>query len=291
MSRLPVIKTPKVYVGGAFVRSESGRVFPLPDSRGEFVAHIPTCTRKDLRNAVEAATKARPDWARRTPYNRGQILYRLAEMLEGRADEMATGLRIGSSATTAAARREVTATCDRLVYFAGWADKYEQLLGSTNPVAGSYFNFTVCEPVGTVGIIAGDDAPLLGLVSQIAPAIVSGNAVVALASPSHPYPAILLGEALAVSDVPAGVVNLLTGSRNELVPTFATHAQLRAIDAVVSSDEEARQLGLGAAESVKRLTLRRESTKSNWLDLARHENLYAIRELVEFKTIWHPIGA
>lgn len=293
MARLAIIKTPKVYVGGAFVRSEGGRVFPLNDARGTFVAHIPQCTRKDLRNAVEAAAKAGPGWARRPPYNRGQIIYRLAEMLESRADEMAAALRIGRHATIATSRREVAATCDRLVYFAGWADKYEQILGGTNPVAGSFFNFTVCEPMGVVGIIAGDDAPLLGLVSSLVAAIVSGNTIVALASEQHPYPAILLGEMFAVSDVPAGVVNLLTGFRQELLPTFATHAHIRALDAVAAK-AEAEQLGRGAAESVKRLRLRKpasdRSSHTGWLDVAAHEHVDAIRDFIEFKTTWHPVG-
>jgi acyl-CoA reductase-like NAD-dependent aldehyde dehydrogenase len=227
MTRIPVTKTPKPYVGGAFIRSESGRTFPLADATGAFFAHVPLCSRKDLRNAVEAAAKAGPGWAKRTAYNRGQILYRLGEMLEARRQEMIdTLVRFGAAAEAAA--REVDATTDRLVYYAGWADKYEQVLGNVNPVAAPYFNFTVTEPMGIVGVIAPDAPALLGLVSLVAPAIVSGNVVVALASERTPYPAILLGEMLATSDLPGGVVNLLTGRRKELVPTFATHAHLRA---------------------------------------------------------------
>jgi aldehyde dehydrogenase (NAD+) len=290
MTRLPVTKTPKVYVGGAFIRSESGRVQPLHDAAGAFVAQIPQCTRKDLRNAVEAAAKAGPGWAKRTPYNRGQILYRLAEMLESRSGEMATAIGLGSAVTTRMAAREVAATCDRLVYYAGWADKYEQVLGNTNPVATPHFNFTVCEPMGIVGVIAGEAASLLGLVSQIAPIIVSGNTVVALASEAHPYPAILLGEILAVSDLPGGVVNLLTGRRKELVPTFATHAHLRAVDAVFASAEEKKTLALGAAESVKRMK-HRDANQVDWFATDEHESVYAIRDFIEFKTTWHPIGA
>ena len=230
MSRLPITKTPKVYVGGAFIRSESARVFPLRDAAGNFFANIPQCTRKDLRNAVEAAAKAGPGWAKRTAYNRGQILYRLGEMLEARAGELADAIRLGGASKGAAAR-EVTAAVDRLIYYAGWADKYEQVLGNVNPVAAPYFNFTVTEPMGIVGIIAPDEAPLLALLSLVAPAITSGNTVVALASSAQPYPAIVLGEMLATSDLPGGVVNLLTGFRKELVPTFATHAHLRALAA------------------------------------------------------------
>jgi acyl-CoA reductase-like NAD-dependent aldehyde dehydrogenase len=288
MSRLPVAKTPKVYVGGAFIRSESNRTFPLRDAAGAFFANIPQCTRKDLRNGVEAAAKAGPGWARRTPYNRGQILYRLGEMLEARAAEMAEAVAVGGAGRAAAAR-EVAAAVDRLVYYAGWADKYEQVLGNVNPVAAPYFNFTVTEPMGIVGIIAPDEAPLLALVSLLAPVIVSGNTAVALASERQPFPAVVLGEMLATSDLPGGVVNLLTGFRRELVPTFATHAHLRAISAV-AGPEERKTLQLGAAESIKRTRLIKAEEKADWLAPAA-QSLYSIRDFVEFKTTWHPIGA
>ena len=288
MNRLPITKTPKVYVGGAFIRSESARVFPLKDAAGNFYANIPQCTRKDLRNAVEAAAKAGPGWARRTAYNRGQILYRLGEMLEARTGELAEAIRLGG-ASKAAAAKEVSATVDRLIYYAGWADKYEQVLGNVNPVAAPYFNFTVTEPMGIVGIIAPDEAPLLALLSLIVPAITSGNTVVALASTTQPYPAIVLGELLATSDLPGGVVNLLTGFRKELVPTFATHTHLRAIAAVANADER-KTLALGAADSVKRTRLRKSEAPGDWFaDTA--QSLEAIREFLEFKTTWHPIGA
>ena len=234
MSRLIVTKTPKVYVGGAFIRSESARTFPLRDAAGNFFANIPQCTRKDLRNAIEAAAKAGPGWAKRTPYNRGQIIYRLGEMLEARKGDMADALAVGG-ASKAAATKEITATIDRLIYYAGWADKFEQVLGNVNPVAAPYFNFTVTEPMGIVGVIAPDAPALLGLVSLVAPVVASGNTVVALASAAQPYPAIVLGEMLATSDLPGGVVNLLTGFRAELVPTFATHAHLRALSAVADA--------------------------------------------------------
>ncbi|RKX35126.1 MAG: aldehyde dehydrogenase [Verrucomicrobia bacterium] len=292
MARLPVNKTPKVYVGGAFIRSESGRTYPLhrPSGRrgpGSFLAHIPQCTRKDLRNAVEVAARAIPGWAGRSPYNRAQILYRLAEMMESRLEEMAHAISISTGLRRSRAQREVSVSIDRLVYYAGWADKFEQVLGSTNPVAGPYFNFTVCEPMGVIGVVAGTQSPLLGLISQVVPAITSGNAVVALASEAHPFPAIVLGEILAVSDLPAGVVNLLTGSRSEILPTFATHAQLRGLDAVIESPDEKRELGLGAAESVKRLHCRENPTWST----EDAESISEIRRTVEFKTIWHPVGA
>jgi aldehyde dehydrogenase (NAD+) len=288
MSRLPITKTPKVYVGGAFIRSESARVFALRDAAGEFFANIPQCTRKDLRNAVEAAAKAGPGWAKRTAYNRGQILYRLAEMIEARASEMAAAIALGG-ATPAAAAREVAAAVDRLIYYAGWTDKYEQVLGNVNPVAAPYFNFTVTEPMGIIGVIAPDEAPLLALISLIAPAITSGNTVVALASTTQPYPAILLGEMLATSDLPGGVVNLLTGFRSEMIPTFATHTHLRAISAVVNAAER-KALALGAAESVKRTILLKAEEKRDWFASAA-QSVDAIRDTLEFKTTWHPVGA
>ena len=287
MTRLPITKTPKPYVGGSFIRSESGRTFPLADATGAFFANIPQCTHKDLRNALEAAAKAGPGWAKRTAYNRGQILYRLAEMLEARRDEMiGTLVRFGS--TKGAAAKEVDATTDRLIYYAGWADKYEQVLGTTNPVASPHFNFTVTEPMGVVGVIAPDAPALLGLVSLIAPIVVSGNTVIALASEKSPYPAILLGEMLATSDLPGSVVNLLAGFRRELIPTFATHTHLRAISAAAGpADRQA--LRLGAAESVKRVHFT-NFEGAGWFR-AEAESVYAIRDFLEFKTTWHPIGA
>ncbi|HYD83794.1 MAG TPA: aldehyde dehydrogenase family protein [Opitutus sp.] len=287
MTRIPITKTPKVYVGGAFIRSESARVFPIHDVDGNFFANIPQCTRKDLRNAVEAAAKAGPGWAKRTAYNRGQILYRLGEMLEARRSEMLdTLVRFGCDAKRAV--RGFDTSVDRLVYYAGWADKYEQVLGNVNPVAAPYFNFTVTEPMGVIGVLAPDQPPLLPLISLIAPAIVSGNTVVAVVSEKMPYPAILLGEMLATSDLPGGVVNLLTGFRKELVPTFATHTHLRAIVGAVSA-EDRKALELGAAESVKRTRLV-DAENADWLGDAS-QSLYAIRDTLEFKTTWHPVGA
>ncbi len=286
--RLPITKTPKVYVGGAFIRSESARTFLLQDASGKFFANIPQCTRKDLRNAVEAASKAGPGWAKRTAYNRGQVIYRLAEMLEARTADMADALTVGG-ASKAVAAKEVAATIDRLIHYAGWTDKYEQVLGNVNPVAAPYFNFTVTEPMGIVGILAPDEMPLLALVSLIAPAITSGNTVVALASSARPYPAIVLGEMLATSDLPGGVVNLLTGFRKELVPTFGTHAHLRAV-AGCANAEEREQLKRSAADSVKRVNLRKSEEPIDWFS-EKQEGLYEIRPLLEFKTTWHPVGA
>lgn len=292
MPRLPVNKTPKVYIGGAFVRSESGRTYPLhrPAGRrgpGSFLAHIPQCTRKDLRNAVEKAAAAVPGWAGRSSYNRAQILYRIAEMMESRLLELANAIAISTGIRPSRCQKEVETAIDRIVYYAGWADKFEQVLGNTNPVAGPYFNFTVCEPIGVIGVIAGDKAPLLGLVSQILPAVTAGNAVIALAPEKHPYPAITLGEILAVSDLPSGVINLLTGTREEILPTFATHEHIRGLDTVIDTAEEKRELGLGAAESIKRLHCREDP---DWT-AADSESLYEIRRNLEFKTTWHPVGA
>jgi len=290
MSRLPIIKTPKVYVGGAFIRSESGRTFPIYEGKGteKFFANVPQCTRKDVRNAVEAAAKAGPDWAKRTPYNRGQILYRLGEMLESRSDEMAAAITRSGDSSKRDAEKEVAATVDRLIYYAGWADKYAQVIGNTNSVSGPFFNFTVPEPMGIVGIIAGDRDPLLGLMSQIAPVIVSGNVVVALASEIQPYPSIVFGEMLATSDLPGGVVNLLTGFRRELLPTFATHTHLRGVSAVVGASER-RELAAGAADSVKRVRARKVEDGVDWY-AQKNQGVYEIRDFIEFKTTWHPIG-
>lgn len=274
---MKITKTPKCYVGGAFIRSESGRVSPLNDAAGSFLCNIPLCTKKDLRNAVEAAAKAGAGWAKRTPYNRAQILYRIAEMLESRSAEMAAFV----------SDKEVRATIDRIVHFAGWADKYEHVLGSVNPVSTPHFNFTVTETVGIVGVLAPEDAALLGLMTLILPAITAGNSVVALASRKSPYPAILLGEMLAVSDLPGGVVNLLTGDREDMLPTFATHEHLRVL-AAVADKADATTLGQGAAESVKRVKIHSPST--DWFS-QEHDSPYAIRDFTEAKTVWHPIGA
>jgi aldehyde dehydrogenase (NAD+) len=285
--RIPVTKTPKVYIAGAFVRSESARTFKVADASGAFFGNIPQCTRKDLRNAVEAAAKAGPGWARRSPYNRAQILYRLAEMLEARSGELVESLvRFGARRPDAA--KGMSVGVDRLIHYAGWADKYEQLLGSVNPVASAHFNFTVTEPMGVVGVIAPDTPPLLGLLSMMAPVIACGNTVVALASETVPYPAILLGEMLATSDLPGGVVNILTGLRRELVPAFATHAHIRAIYASAGAEERAA-LRLGAAASVKRVRFAERSGREWFADTA--QGLEAIRAFVEAKTTWHPIGS
>jgi aldehyde dehydrogenase (NAD+) len=281
---MKVTKTPKCFVGGAFIRSESGRVVAIHDRSGAFFANIPLCSKKDLRNAVEAAAKGGAAWSKRSPYNRAQILYRLAEMLESRSAEMTEALTLTDAKSAA---REVRATIDRIVHFAGWADKYEQVLGTVNPVASSHLNFTITEPVGIIGIIAPEKNPLLALVTLTLHAITAGNSVVALAPSTHAYPAILLGEMLATSDLPAGVVNLLTGDTAELGPTFATHEQIRAFAAAVDPST-AKTLEQGAAASVKRVRITAPDT--NWFDTT-FESAWQLRDFTEAKTVWHPIGA
>jgi aldehyde dehydrogenase (NAD+) len=281
---MKVTKTPKCFVGGAFIRSESGRVVAIHDRSGAFFANIPLCSKKDLRNAVEAAAKGGAAWSKRSPYNRAQILYRLAEMLESRSAEMTEAL---TRTDAKSAAREVRATIDRIVHFAGWADKYEQVLGTVNPVASSHLNFTITEPVGIIGIIAPEKNPLLALVTLTLHAITAGNSVVALAPSTHAYPAILLGEMLATSDLPAGVVNLLTGDTAELGPTFATHEQIRAFAAAVDPST-AKTLEQGAAASVKRVRITAPDT--NWFDTT-FDSAWQLRDFTEAKTVWHPIGA
>jgi acyl-CoA reductase-like NAD-dependent aldehyde dehydrogenase len=262
--RLPVKKTYKLFVGGAFPRSESGRTY---EAEGQNVARA---SRKDVRDAVRAARSALPKWAGMTAYNRGQVLYRIAEMVEARADEFA---RLCSG------RKEVERTIDRVVWYAGWTDKLAQVLGSSNPVAGPYFNFTVPEPTGVVGIVAPDEPPLLGLVTRLAPALTGGNAVVALASETHPLAAIELAEALATSDVPGGTVNILTGHRSELAPWLAAHMDVNAID-LSGSDGEAADLERAAADNVKRVVHGAADSQSPW----------EIAAFLELKTVWHPVG-
>jgi len=264
MARLPVKKTYKLFVGGAFPRSESGRTY---EAQGQNVARA---SRKDLRDAVVAARSAQPKWAGATAYNRGQVLYRIAEMMESRLDEFAALVDD---------RKEVERAVDRWVWYAGFADKLAQVLGSANAVAGPYFNFTVPEPTGVVGIVAPEEPPLLGLVSRVAPALVGGNAVVALTSETRPLAAIELAEAIATADVPGGVVNLLTGYRAELAPWLASHMDVNAID-LTGADGLRTDLEQAAAENVKRVVLGASDTQS----------LYEISAFLELKTIWHPIG-
>jgi acyl-CoA reductase-like NAD-dependent aldehyde dehydrogenase len=264
MTRLPIRKTYKLFIGGEFPRSESGRTYV---AEGQNVARA---SRKDLRDAVRVARGALSKWAGMTPYNRGQVLYRVAEMVEARRTEFAE-LSSGTD--------EVERSVDRLVWYAGWADKLAQVLGSSNPVAGPYFNFTFPEPTGVVGIVAPEEPPLLGLVSRIAPALVGGNAVVAIASEAHPLASVELAEALATSDVPPGVVNVLTGHREELAPILAGHMDVNALD-LSGADGGLPELERLAAENVKRVVRGRTDVQSPW----------EIAAFLELKTVWHPIG-
>ena len=264
MPRLPVKKTYKLFIGGAFPRSESGRTYLAQDQ------NVARGSRKDLRDAVRVARGAFPKWAGMTAYNRGQVLYRIAEMMESRRAELAE---------LCSGKAEVERSIDRFVWYAGWADKLAQVLGSSNPVAGPYFNFTVPEPTGVVGILAPDEPALEGLVSRLAPAIVGGNAAVLVASEPRPLAAIELAEAIATSDVPGGVVNILTGHRAELAPWLAGHMDVNALD-VTGADGLAPELERLAAENVKRVVRGPPDAQSPW----------EIAAFLELKTIWHPIG-
>jgi acyl-CoA reductase-like NAD-dependent aldehyde dehydrogenase len=308
--RLNVLKTYKLYIDGKFPRSESGRSHVVSDSRGRVLAHVAKASRKDLRDAVEAARKAQPGWANATAYNRGQVLYRMAEMMEGKRDELEAAIAaIGESGSRAAAksktksavagpRREVAAAVDRLVAFAGWADKYSQVLGCNNPVSGPYYNFTVPEPTGIVAVLAPDECPLLALVSLIVPAICSGNAVVALASGANPIPGAILGEIGATSDVPAGVINILTGDCAELISHITTHRDIDAIHAAGGSAEQTKMVREGVAENLKRVVVRGTNTSKSgnrpaqptidWFDAEACHSPWWIEPFVEMKTIWHP---
>jgi acyl-CoA reductase-like NAD-dependent aldehyde dehydrogenase len=262
--RLPVKKTYKLYIGGAFPRSESGRTF---EAEGQNVARA---SRKDVRDAVRAARDGYAKWSSMTAYNRGQVLYRVAEMMEARRDEFAA---------ISSGKKEVDRAIDRVVWYAGWADKLPQVLGGSNPVAGPYFNFTVPEPTGVVGVLAPDEPALAGLVSRIAPALVGGNAVVVVASETHPLAAIELAEVLATSDVPGGAVNILTGYREELAPWLAGHMDVNAID-VTGADGLSADVERLAADNVKRVVRGQADGQSAW----------QIADFLELKTVWHPIG-
>ncbi len=288
MTRLNVRKTYKLYIGGEFPRTESGRFYPVRGKGGELLANACRGSRKDLRNAVVAARKAFSGWSGKTAYNRGQILYRIAEVCESRAGELTDELR-RQGMTAAEARREVERVVDRWVYYAGWSDKYAQMFGSVNPVAGPYYNFTVPEPTGVVGVIAPEEPALLGLVSRIAPAIVGGNTVVAVTSEAKPLPAITLAEVFANSDVPGGVINLISGLKSELVPWLAAHMDVNAIDTTGVAPDAIPAVQKTAAENVKRV-IHFDAAKLGWADTRRSQSPYAILDFQESKTVWHPMG-
>ncbi|MFI0351685.1 aldehyde dehydrogenase family protein [Actinomadura sp. 9N407] len=281
-SRLVVRKTYKLFIGGAFPRSESGRSYTVNDAKGRFLANASQASRKDVRDAVTAARKASGGWAGRTPYNRGQILYRIAEMLEGRRAQFAEELRAAGLSKGAAAA-EVDEAVDRWVWYAGWADKLGAVLGSANPVSGPFFNFSTPEPTGVVGIVA-PDSPLLGLVSVVAPAIVSGNTSVVVASEPMPLVAITLAEVLATSDLPGGVVNVLTGRRDELAPWLASHMDVNALDLAGASEDRVKELEEAAAGNLKRVL---RPAGSDW---SREPGTARMTAFLETKTVWHPVG-
>ena len=292
--RIDVRKTYKLYIGGAFPRTESGRTYLVETPGGDPLANACQASRKDLRDAVRAARKAFEPWAGRSAMNRGQILYRVAELMEGRRDQFVAEIAAGEGINAARARESVDRAIDRWVWYAGWSDKLGQVLGSSNPVAGSYFNFTIPEPTGVVGIVAPERSSLLGLVSRLAPALVGGNVVVVLASEARPLAAVTLTEVLATSDVPAGVVNLLTGRKAELVPVLASHVDVDAIDTWGIAPAGQADVESSAADSVKRVARRPRGVvdeRFDWTDDRAAQRPEWIAAFLEMKTVWHPIGA
>lgn len=285
-ARVPVAKTYKIYIAGKFPRTESGRYFTLNASDGSVIANICRGSRKDFRNSVVAARNAFGGWSAASAYLRGQILYRIAEMLEGRSDQFVAELTL-QGISRRKAKKEVEASIDRLIYYAGWSDKYQQIFSAVNPVNSSHFNFSVLEPTGVVSVLAPDDSSLLGLVSNIAPIIVGGNTCVVLASEQLPLCAISFAEVLHASDVPGGVVNILTGYRDELTDQFASHMDVNAVVFCDGDLEVARNVQEKAADNVKRVLSRCDN---DWTKDAG-QSPYLISETQETKTTWHPIGS
>jgi acyl-CoA reductase-like NAD-dependent aldehyde dehydrogenase len=284
--RLEVRKTYKLFIGGAFPRSESGRTYEVTDASGAFLANAAKASRKDARDAVLAARKGFGAWSSATAYNRGQVLYRIAEVMEGRRDQFMADVRAAEGCDESTAARQVDASIDRWVWYAGWADKLAQVLGSANPVSGPYFNFSVPDPTGVVAAVAPQGSSLLGLVSVLAPVLASGNAVIVIASTDRPIPAISLTEVLATSDVPGGVVNVLTGDPAEVMPWLASHGDVNAVDLTGITDPDlATSLEKDAAGTVKRVL--RAQPDADW---SAGPGLVRIRAFVETKTVWHPMG-
>jgi acyl-CoA reductase-like NAD-dependent aldehyde dehydrogenase len=281
--RLSVAKTYKLYIGGAFPRSESGRSYPVRDSKGGFLANAAQGSRKDVREAVVAARKAFGGWSGATAYNRGQVLYRVAELLEGRREQFAAEVAVSEG--TRKAQSIVDAAIDRWVWYAGWADKVASVLGASNPVAGPYFSFSVPEPTGVVGVLAPQASSLLGLVSVVAPVIATGNTAVVIAAQDRPLPAITLSEVLATSDVPGGVVNVITGRTAELAPWLASHADVNAIDLAGAPESMRTELEGAAADTVKRVL--RARAEPDW---TAQPDISRLRAFLEIKTVWHPMG-
>jgi acyl-CoA reductase-like NAD-dependent aldehyde dehydrogenase len=285
-TRLDVKKTYKLYIGGKFPRSESGRYLPANSASGEHLDNFAHASRKDFRDAVVAARAAVGGWSKASAYNRGQILYRAAEMLQNRASELVNEIARSADVSAAKAKREVTLAIDRLVHFAGWTDKYSQVFSSVNPVASPHFNFTTPEPTGVVVVLAPDEPSLLALVSLVAPVILSGNTAIVIPSENFPLPAATFAEILATSDLPGGVVNILTGKRAELVPHIATHMDVNAVVDGAGDSEISAKLQAGVATNLKRYT---NHAATDWFS-AKVEDPYWILDTVEFKTAWHPIG-
>lgn len=284
-ARLPILKTYKIYIGGKFPRTESGRYYLLKNDAGQSIANVCQCSRKDFRDAVVAARKAQPGWGSKSAYNRGQILYRIAEMLEGRRAQFIEELT-HSGVPASAGTVEVDQSIDRLVHYAGWADKYQQVFSSVNPVASSHFNFSVLEPTGVVAALCPENSPLLGLVSTIIPAITGGNTVIALASAKMPLSAVTFTEVLATSDLPGGVINLLTGHRAELLEHFANHMD---VNETIYCGEDASELATvrtKAALNVKRVV---NYDRDDWAS-DEAQSPYFILDTQEVKTTWHPVG-
>jgi acyl-CoA reductase-like NAD-dependent aldehyde dehydrogenase len=286
--RVEVQKTYKLYIGGEFPRSESGRVYPATDAAGNVLARVSEGSRKDLRDAVKSARAGQTAWSGRSGYNRAQILYRIAEMVEDRAETFVRQLSDTGLKRTQAAR-QVARSVDRLVWYAGWGDKFAQVFGNLNPVAGPFFNISTPEPTGVVGIIAPETPALLGLVSRLAPVIITGNTAVVLASERWPMPAITFSEALATADVPGGVVNILTGPKAKLIPVIAAHMDVNAIDAFGHDRADSAQIDEHAAHSVKRV-VGPSPADFAWDDDAVARSPYMIADFTEIKTVWHPKG-
>lgn len=283
--RIEVLKTYKTYVGGKFPRSESGKTYPIKDIDENIIANACRCTRKDVRDAMLPARASFSDWSGRSAYNRGQILYRIAEMLEGRKDQFVKELQ-DSGMKTKSAVEEIELSVDRLIYYAGWTDKFPQVFGSINPVASQHFNFTAPEPTGVVAVISTDESPLLSIVSQIAPVIAGGNTCVVLASEQYPLSAVSFGEVLHSSDVPGGVVNILTGYRSEMLDHLTKHMDVNAVFNCITDKETRKLIDENASISVKRV---HHYAVDEWSD-ETHENPYLILEFQEQKTTWHPAG-
>ena len=284
--RLLVRKTYKLYVGGAFPRSESGRSYEVTDARGHFVANAAWASRKDARDAVVAARKAFAGWSGATAYNRGQVLYRVAEVMEGRHAQFCDEVAAGEGLSASRAKAAVDAAIDRWVWYAGWTDKLAAVLGGANPVAGPYFDFSLPEPTGVVAVLAPQQSPLLGLVSVLAPVVAGGNAAVVVTSKARPLPAVTLGEVLATSDLPGGVVNLLTGDAEELGPWLAEHDDVDAIDLTGAPANRAMELERLAAGSIKRV-VRPPAGEPDW---TADPGLSRLTPFLETKTVWHPMG-